>query len=152
VRKINDHVIEIETKAPFPILPDACPRCYIMSKKWCETNQATRPVDRRKGIENAASFRANGTGPYRLRERQPNVRTTFVRNGNTGARSKATSTKSSSRPSATMPRVWPRCCPARSTSWSPCRCRTSIASMHRQCESAGRPGAAHHLPGHGPEA
>ena len=25
---------------------------------------------------------ANGTGPYRLRERQPNVRTTFVRNGN----------------------------------------------------------------------
>ena len=54
----------------------------IMSKKWCETNQATRPVDRRKGIENAASFRANGTGPFRLRERQPNVRTTFVRNGN----------------------------------------------------------------------
>jgi peptide/nickel transport system substrate-binding protein len=39
-------------------------------------------VDRRKGIENAASFRANGTGPFRLRERQPNVRTTFVRNGN----------------------------------------------------------------------
>jgi peptide/nickel transport system substrate-binding protein len=38
-------------------------------------------VDRRKGIENAASFRANGTGPYRVRERQPNVRTTFVRNG-----------------------------------------------------------------------
>jgi len=55
---------------------------YMMSKKWCETNQATRPVDRRKGIENAASFRANGTGPYRVRERQPNVRTTFVRNGN----------------------------------------------------------------------
>ena len=52
-----------------------------MSKKWCEANQATKPVDRRKGIENAASFRSNGTGPYRLRERQPNVRTTFVRNG-----------------------------------------------------------------------
>src|SRR6186713_2413582 len=82
VRKINDHVVEIETKAPFPILPDVISLVYIMSKKWCETNQATRPVDRRKGIENAASFRANGTGPYRVRERQPNVRTTFVRNGN----------------------------------------------------------------------
>ena len=81
VRKINDHVVEIETKAPFPILADQLSTTYIMSKKWCETNQATRPVDRRKGIENAASFRANGTGPYRLRERQPNVRTTFVRNG-----------------------------------------------------------------------
>ncbi|NKE67805.1 ABC transporter substrate-binding protein [Ramlibacter sp. RBP-2] len=82
VRKVNDHVVEIETKAPFPILPDVLTGVYIMSKKWCETNQAQRPVDRRKGIENAASFRANGTGPFRLRERQPNVRTTFVRNGN----------------------------------------------------------------------
>lgn len=81
VRKINDHVVEIETKTPFPILPDVITLVYMMSKKWCETNQATRPVDRRKGIENAASFRANGTGPYRVRERQPNVRTTFVRNG-----------------------------------------------------------------------
>ncbi|HSV54059.1 MAG TPA: ABC transporter substrate-binding protein [Burkholderiaceae bacterium] len=81
VRKINDFTVEIETKAPFPILPDVITFVYIMSKKWAETNQATRPVDRRKGIENAASFRANGTGPYRVRERQPNVRTTFVRNG-----------------------------------------------------------------------
>ncbi len=82
VRKINDHVIEIETKAPFPILPNAIALVMIMNKKWAETNQATRPVDRRKGVENAASFRANGTGPFRLREREPNVRTTFVRNGN----------------------------------------------------------------------
>ncbi|RYF16693.1 MAG: ABC transporter substrate-binding protein [Comamonadaceae bacterium] len=82
VRKVNDHTVEIETKAPFPILPDVISLVYIMSKKWSEGNQATRPVDRRKGVENAASFRANGTGPYRLRERQPNVRSVFVRNGN----------------------------------------------------------------------
>jgi peptide/nickel transport system substrate-binding protein len=81
VRKIDDHTVEIETKTPFPILPDVISLVYIMSKKWCETNQAQAPVDRRKGIENAASFRANGTGPYRLRERQPNVRSVFVRNG-----------------------------------------------------------------------
>ncbi len=82
VRKVGDYAVEIETKAPFPILHDVISTVYIMSKKWCETNQATKPVDRRKGIENAASFRENGTGPYRLRERQPNVRTTMVRNGN----------------------------------------------------------------------
>jgi peptide/nickel transport system substrate-binding protein len=82
IRKVSDHVVDIETKAPFPILADQLSTTYIMSKKWCEENQATRPVDRRKGLENAASFRANGTGPFRLRERQPNVRTTFVRNGN----------------------------------------------------------------------
>jgi peptide/nickel transport system substrate-binding protein len=82
VRKVNSHTVDVETKGPFPILPDVLSLLYIMSKKWCEDNQATRPVDRRKGIENAASFRANGTGPFRLRERQPNVKTTFQRNGN----------------------------------------------------------------------
>jgi peptide/nickel transport system substrate-binding protein len=82
IKKVNDHTIDITTSSPFPILPELFTHFDIMSKKWCETNNAVKPVDRRKGIENAASFRANGTGPYRLRERQPNVRTTFVRNGN----------------------------------------------------------------------
>jgi peptide/nickel transport system substrate-binding protein len=82
VRKVNDFTVDIETKGPFPILPDVLSLLFMMSKKWSEDNQATRPVDRRKGIENAASFRANGTGPFRLRERQPNIKTSFVRNGN----------------------------------------------------------------------
>ncbi len=81
MRKINDFLVEIETKTPFPILADVISQVAIMSKKWCEANQALTPVDRRKGIENAASFRANGTGPFRLRERQPGVRTVFTRNG-----------------------------------------------------------------------
>ncbi len=82
IKKINDYSLDFVTSAPFPILPELFTNWLMMSKKWCETNQATKPVDRRKGIENAASFRANGTGPYRVRERQPGVRTTFVRNGN----------------------------------------------------------------------
>ena len=51
-----------------------------MSKSWCEKNKATQPVDKRKGTENTASFQANGTGPYRLRSRDPNMRTTLQRN------------------------------------------------------------------------
>jgi len=82
IKKIDDHTIDFVLNQPFPILPELFTQWHIMSKKWCETNQATKPVDRRKGIENAASFRANGTGPFRVRERQPNVRTTFSRNGN----------------------------------------------------------------------
>ncbi len=82
IKKIDDHTLDFITNTPFPILPDLFTGFMIMSKKWCEDNQATKPVDRRKGIENAASFRANGTGPFRARERQPNVRTTFSRNGN----------------------------------------------------------------------
>src|SRR4051812_33723677 len=72
VRKVGDLAVEIETNGPFPILPDVISLTMIMSKKWCEENQATKPVDRRKGIENTASFKANGTGPFRVRERQPN--------------------------------------------------------------------------------
>ncbi len=82
VRKIDSHTVEIETKTPLPILPQILSQVLIMSKQWCEDNNATRPVDRRKGIENAASFKTNGTGPYHVRERQPNVNTRFARNPN----------------------------------------------------------------------
>ncbi|MGQ2979150.1 MAG: ABC transporter substrate-binding protein [Polaromonas sp.] len=81
IKKIDAHTVDFVLNNPFPILPELFTQWHMMSKKWCETNQATKPVDRRKGIENAASFRANGTGPYRVRERQPNVRTTFSRHG-----------------------------------------------------------------------
>ena len=82
VRKVGDYTVDIETVAPYPILPDTLTVFAIMSKKWCEENKAERPVDRRKGIENTASFKANGTGPFRLKERQPSVRTVLVRNFN----------------------------------------------------------------------
>ncbi|MEW6703527.1 MAG: ABC transporter substrate-binding protein [Pseudomonadota bacterium] len=82
VRKIDDHTVEVETLTPNPILPDLLTSLYVMSKKWCEDNKAEKPVDRRKGIENVASFKANGTGPYRLKERQPSTRTVIVRNFN----------------------------------------------------------------------
>ncbi|MCE2970119.1 MAG: ABC transporter substrate-binding protein [Burkholderiales bacterium] len=80
IRKIDDHTIDIVTNEPFPILPDVITNWAIMSKAWCEANRATQPVDKRKGVENTASFKANGTGPFRLRAREPGIRTTLVRN------------------------------------------------------------------------
>lgn len=82
VHKVSDSVVDIETVAPNPILPDVLTVFGIMSKKWCQENKAEHSVDRRKGIENTASFKANGTGPFRLKERQPSVRTVLVRNFN----------------------------------------------------------------------
>jgi len=79
VRKIDAYTVEIDTHTPVPIFPRIIPTLYIMSQAWCEENQALTPADRRKNEENAASFRANGTGPYRLVERQPDVRTVFAR-------------------------------------------------------------------------
>jgi peptide/nickel transport system substrate-binding protein len=80
VRKTGELQIEIDTTVPNPILPDVITNILILSKTWAEANGAARPVDRRRGVENAASFRANGTGPFRVRERQPGLRTVLARN------------------------------------------------------------------------
>jgi len=82
VRKIDDHTVEIETSAPFPILPDVISQWRMMSKAWCEQHKAMTPVDVRKGTENYASNHANGTGPFMLKERQPGVKTVLVPNPN----------------------------------------------------------------------
>ncbi len=82
IRKIDDYAIDFVTETPNPILPNVFVRWLIMSKKWCADNRAERPVDKRKGIENTASFKANGTGPFRVRSRDPGNRTVLVRNPN----------------------------------------------------------------------
>jgi peptide/nickel transport system substrate-binding protein len=80
IRKIDSHTVDIVTFEPFPILPDVMALWYMMSKTWCEKNNAVRPVDVRKGTENYASTHANGTGPFMLKSRQPGVRTVLVVN------------------------------------------------------------------------
>ncbi len=71
VRKIDAHTIEVETRAPSLLLPDALSHVYMVSRRWSESLGAARP--------DAALQRANGTGPFRLQERQPNQRTVFAR-------------------------------------------------------------------------
>src|SRR5438552_1420061 len=78
IKKIDDYTVDVITAEPFPILPDTINLWYMMSKSWCEKNNATTPVDVRKGKENAATLRANGTGPFMLKAREPGVRTVFV--------------------------------------------------------------------------
>ncbi len=80
VRKVDSHAVDIITTEPFAILPQTISRWYILSRGWCERNNATRPVDVRKGTENYASTHANGTGPFVLKSREPGVRTVFVPN------------------------------------------------------------------------
>ena len=82
IKKIDDNTIDIVTSEPFPILPDTIGQWYMMSKSWCEKNNATEPVDVRKGKENFATLKANGTGPFMLKSREPGVRTVLVNNPN----------------------------------------------------------------------
>ena len=79
--KVDDYTIEFHTKGPDPILPEELTNWGIMSKAWCEKNNATIPADLGKvSEENFATRNAMGTGPYMLKERVPDVRTVLVAN------------------------------------------------------------------------
>ena len=80
VRKVDDATIDIVTKGPDPILPQELTVWDIMSKAWCEKHNAARVADLTKSEENYATNHANGTGPFMLKERQPDVQTTLARN------------------------------------------------------------------------
>ena len=75
VKKVDAYAVDIVTGTPYPILPETLRTFMIMSKKWCETNGATDPVDVRKGKENAATLKVNGTGAFMLRSRAPGSKT-----------------------------------------------------------------------------
>jgi peptide/nickel transport system substrate-binding protein len=82
VKKIDDFTVDIVTDGPDPILPYNLPTIAIMSKKWCEEHNTARAADLTRNEESYATRNANGTGPFMLKERQPDVKTVLVRNPN----------------------------------------------------------------------
>jgi len=82
VKKVDDLTVDLVTDGPDPILPFNLPTIAIMSKKWCEEHNATRAADITKGEESYATRNENGTGPFMLKERQPDVKTVLVKNPN----------------------------------------------------------------------
>jgi len=79
-RKVDDFTVDIVTKRPAPILIRQLTYILMMSKSWSETNNARKPADIRKGETNFAGFNANGTGPFMLKSRRPDVRTELTVN------------------------------------------------------------------------
>jgi peptide/nickel transport system substrate-binding protein len=79
-RKLDDHTIEFVTNGPDPLLPEEIAIWDMMSKVWCEKNDAARAADIAKGDENYATNHANGTGPFMLGERRPGVQTVLTKN------------------------------------------------------------------------
>lgn len=69
---VDDHTIDFMTKAPNPIFPDSIANFMILDKGWAESNNAALPS---KEEENHATLNANGTGAFKLAERQPGLKT-----------------------------------------------------------------------------
>jgi peptide/nickel transport system substrate-binding protein len=80
VAKTDAHTVHIKTKGPNPILVHNLTNLLIMDKEWSEENGATKPQDFKNKEENFAVRNANGTGPFVLISRAPDVRTVLRRN------------------------------------------------------------------------
>jgi peptide/nickel transport system substrate-binding protein len=78
--KVDDHTLRIKTKGPNPLLPANLTDLFIMSKAWAEKNNATKVQDFKNKDENFAVRNANGTGPFVLVSREPDVKTVMKRN------------------------------------------------------------------------
>jgi len=79
VKKVDDLTVDFATTSPDPILPDEITNWDIMSKAWCEKNNAAHPADLTKNEESYATNHAMGTGPFMLKEREPDVRTVLAK-------------------------------------------------------------------------
>jgi peptide/nickel transport system substrate-binding protein len=80
VEKKGDHRVEIETNVPDPLLASKWAQIFIMSKSWAEKHNTPAVADLTKNEENYATRNANGTGPFVLKSREPDVKTVLARN------------------------------------------------------------------------
>lgn len=78
VEKIDDHRVRIVTTSPSPTLPEWLTTIFMVSRAWAEANGVTEPQDVKSGVENFAARNENGTGPYVVTERVPDVQTVMV--------------------------------------------------------------------------
>jgi peptide/nickel transport system substrate-binding protein len=78
--KVDDHTVDFILTTPNPILNAAWDTWYIMSKKWCEENNATQAMSAKSTSLSAAALKANGTGPFSVVSHEPGVKTVFKKN------------------------------------------------------------------------
>ncbi len=70
MRKVDAFTVDVETKAPFPLLLNNLMSFTIMSKTWSEANDSREASDLQQKKENYANRNTNGTGPFMLKSRE----------------------------------------------------------------------------------
>jgi peptide/nickel transport system substrate-binding protein len=79
-KKIDDLTVEVVTRGPNPVFLQQMSLLYIMNKAWCVKNKADKPQNFTEKEESFSARNANGTGPYILKTREPDVKTILVEN------------------------------------------------------------------------
>ena len=81
-KKIDDLTVEFVTTGPNPIELEHIATINIMSKAWCEKNRCMKPQNFGAKEDMITAREGNGTGPYSLVSRQPDVKTVLKKNPN----------------------------------------------------------------------
>ena len=78
--KVNDNTVDILMKGPNPVLLNQLTELRIMSRAWAEKNKSAEPKDALTKEESFAHRNAMGTGPFTVKEWQPDQKLVLVRN------------------------------------------------------------------------
>ncbi|MGJ7511541.1 ABC transporter substrate-binding protein [Variovorax sp. GT1P44] len=82
VRAVDPLTLEFSLAQFNPLFLEHAALVQVMSKAWCEEHDAASAQNFKSGEIRYTTLHMNGTGPYVLVSRQPDVKTTFRRNPN----------------------------------------------------------------------
>lgn len=77
---IDDLTVHVRTKGPAPLYVQNLTNFFIVDKGWAEANNVVAPQNFAAGEDNFAVRNTNGTGPYKLVSRDPEVKTVLALN------------------------------------------------------------------------
>ncbi len=78
--KVDDLTVTIKTNGPNPLLINDLTNIFIVDKEWAEANNVVNSQDFNAKEETFAVRNTNGTGPFVLKSREPDVRTVMTAN------------------------------------------------------------------------
>ena len=80
ITKVDDYTVIFKVKRKYALLLNDFAGWYIMDKEFQESIGAGKPLDLSSNAGGAMQTQANGTGPFKLVERQPDVKTVLAVN------------------------------------------------------------------------
>ncbi len=78
VSMVDDYTVHVKMTGPSPLYVQNLTNTFVMDKGWAEANDVVLPQNFAAGEENFAVRNTNGTGPYTLVSRDPEVRTVMA--------------------------------------------------------------------------
>jgi len=77
---VDDHTIDVVLTSPNPILHYEWDSWAIVDKEWVEATDSVRVTSASEEVSTTISRQTNGTGPFRIVEHAPGLKTVFVAN------------------------------------------------------------------------